>query len=96
MADNTGKTIKFVDDDQPTRMATAQVVGDGYGFVSTSAESAFRDKLVGYNLLTGTYSIKAGNDVHLSIDSRRLQDGIQRAWRQGAGSSEYITTRRGR
>ena len=69
MADNTGKSIKFVDD-QPTRMATAQVVGDGYGFVSTSAESAFRDKLVGYNLLTGTYSVTGlGNDVHLSIDS---------------------------
>lgn len=69
MADNTGKEIKFVDD-QTTRMATAQVVGDGYGFVSTSAESAFRDKLVGYNLLTGTYSVTGlGNDVHLSIDS---------------------------
>ncbi len=69
MADNTGKTIKYVDD-TTTRMATAQVVGDGYGFVSTSAESAFRDRLVGYNLLTGTYSISGlGNDVKLSIDS---------------------------
>lgn len=69
MADNTGKKIKYVDD-TTTRMATAQVVGDGYGFVSTSAESAFRDRLVGYNLLTGTYSItKLGNDVTLSIDS---------------------------
>ena len=69
MADNTGKEITFVDD-LTTRMATAQAVGDGYGFVSTSAESAFRDRLVGYNLLTGTYSVsKLGNDVHLSIDS---------------------------
>ena len=69
MADNTGKSIKYVDD-TTTRMATAQAVGDGYGFVSTSAESAFRDRLVGYNLLTGTYSVTGlGNDVRLSIDS---------------------------
>ncbi len=69
MADNTGKSIKYVED-TPTRMATAQVVGDGYGFVSTSAESAFRDRLVGYNIITGTYSVTGlGNDVRLSIDS---------------------------
>lgn len=69
MADNNGKTIKYVDD-TTTRMATAQTVGDGYGFVSTSAESAFRDRLVGYNLITGTYSVtRKGNSVHLSIDS---------------------------
>ena len=69
MADNTGKKIKYVDE-TTTRMATAQAVGDGYGFVSTSAESAFRDRLVGYNLLTGTYSVTGlGNDVKLSIDA---------------------------
>ena len=69
MADNTGKEIQYVDD-TVTRLATAHAVGDGYGFVSTSAESAFRDKMVGYNLVTGTYSItKKGNSVHLSIDS---------------------------
>lgn len=69
MADNTGKDIAYLDD-YTARVATAQAVGDGYGFVSTSAQSAFRDKLVGYNLLTGTYSITGlGNSVHLSIDS---------------------------
>ena len=69
MADNTGKKIRYVDD-TVIRMATAHAVGDGYGFVSTSAESAFRDKMVGYNLVTGTYSVTGkGNSVHLSIDS---------------------------
>lgn len=69
MADNTGKDIQYIDD-QTTRIATAHSVGDGYGFVSTSAESAFRDKMVGYNLVTGTYSVTGlGNSVHLSIDS---------------------------
>ena len=69
MADNAHKKIKYVDD-TTTRKATAQVVGDGFGFVSTSAESVYRDKLVGYNLVTGTYNIKGiQNEVKLSIDS---------------------------
>lgn len=69
MADNTGKNIQYVDD-SITRAATAHAVGDGTGFVSTSAESAFKDKMVGYNLVTGTYSVtRKGNAVHLSIDS---------------------------
>ena len=52
-----------------TRRATAHAVGDPDGAVSTSAESAFRDKLVGYNLLTGTYKAAShGNDVTLTID----------------------------
>ena len=69
MADNTAKDIEYVDD-TGIRLATAHAVGDGYGFVSTSAESAFRDRMVGYNLVTGTYSVtRKGNSVHLSIDS---------------------------
>ncbi|MBQ3281268.1 MAG: penicillin-binding protein [Eubacterium sp.] len=69
MADNNGEDIQYLDD-ATTRLATAHTVGDGYGFVSTSAESAFRDKMVGYNLITGTFSVTGtGNSVHLSIDS---------------------------
>lgn len=69
MADNNGEEIQYADD-TVTRAATAHAVGDGMGFVSTSAESAFRDKMVGYNIVTGTYSVtRKGNAVHLSIDS---------------------------
>ena len=67
LADNTGDKIKF-NDDSVTRYATAQVVGDGGGFVSTGAETAYKDRLVGYDLLTGTYNTKPeGNDITLSI-----------------------------
>ena len=57
-------------DDYLTRVSTAHAVGDAAGFVSTGAESAFSDKIVGYKLLTGTYSLTGrGNDLKLSIDS---------------------------
>ncbi|MGN0709088.1 MAG: penicillin-binding transpeptidase domain-containing protein [Anaerovoracaceae bacterium] len=70
LADNTKKNIKF-SKNKAVRLATAQTVGDAKGYVSTSAESALRDRLVGYNLLTGVYSATGkGNDVKLSIDSR--------------------------
>jgi len=69
LADNTGDKIKY-SDDYVTRYATSQVVGDGGGFVWTGAETAFKDKLVGYSLMTGTYNTKPeGNDITLSIDA---------------------------
>ena len=56
-------------DDEVIRRATAHAVGDADGAVATSAETAFRDRLVGYNILTGTYSVTgSGNDVTLTID----------------------------
>lgn len=54
-----------------TRLATAHAVGDMGGNVSTSAESVFRSKLIGYNLLTGTYSVTGkGTNLRLSIDEK--------------------------
>lgn len=56
--------------DETIRKATAHAVGDMNGNVSTSAESVFKDYLVGYNLLTGTYSVSGkGNEVRLSISA---------------------------
>ena len=57
--------------DETVRWATAHAVGDINGNVSTSAEAVFKDKIVGYNLLTGTYDTAGrGNSFKLSIDSR--------------------------
>jgi cell division protein FtsI/penicillin-binding protein 2 len=57
--------------DEMVRRATAHAVGDINGNVSTSAEAVFKDKIVGYNLLTGTYDTAGrGNSFRLSIDSR--------------------------
>lgn len=70
LADNTKKSIKY-NKSRTVRRATAQTVGDAKGNVSTSVESALKDKLVGYNILTGVYSATGkGNDLTLSIDAK--------------------------
>lgn len=62
-----GKVVYY--DDETTRRATAHAVGDADGAVVTSAETAFRDRLVGYNVVTGTYSVTGeGNDITLTIN----------------------------
>ena len=69
LAKNTAKKTRY-SKNQTTRLSTAQTVGDDKGNVSTAAESAFKDKFVHYNLLTGTYSAgKKGETVKLTIDS---------------------------
>jgi peptidoglycan glycosyltransferase len=66
---SNGKGKITYSSDATTRKATAHAVGDMDGNIATSAESAFKGKLVGYNLLTGTYSITGrGNDITLTID----------------------------
>jgi len=68
LASNGKESIKY-SSDATTRKATVHAVGDVNGNISTAALSAFKDRLVGYNLLTGTYSITGkGNDITLTID----------------------------
>lgn len=56
-------------DDEYVRRGTLHTVGDMNGNISTGALSAFRSEIVGYSLLTGTYSLGGkGNDVTLTID----------------------------
>ena len=56
-------------DDENIRRATLHAVGDMNGSISTGALSAFRSEIVGYSLLTGTYSLGGkGHDVTLTID----------------------------
>lgn len=59
-------------EDKATRLATLHAVGDPRGFISNGAQTAFKSQLVGYNVLTGVYSIErygSGNDLTLTIDS---------------------------
>ena len=52
------------------RQATMHVVGDRRGRVGTGALVAYAGDLVGYNLLTGTYSLGGGgNTIQLTIDA---------------------------
>ncbi len=54
-------------EDYSVRVSCLHVVGDMSGSIGTGALTAFRSKLVGYSLLTGTTG--SGGTVRLSIDS---------------------------
>ena len=57
-------------EDYYIRRATLHAVGDSKGNISTAALSAYRDKLIGYNLVTGTYKLKGDNeDIMLTLDA---------------------------
>ncbi len=67
LAKNTKSGISYAEKSS-IRKATVHVTGDPSRSIANSAESAFQSKLVGYNLITGTYS--AGNrKLYLTIDS---------------------------
>ena len=57
-------------EDYYIRKSTIHSVGDSKGNISTAALTAFRDKLIGYNLITGTYKLKGSNqDIMLTLDA---------------------------
>jgi len=52
------------------RKATLHAVGDSAGNIGAGAQSAFADKLSGYNIITGAYSpLGSGNSLYLTIDA---------------------------
>ena len=76
--DRDGDVLSWVENGRrayyanPTvREATLHAVGDAQGKIGTGALVAFADKLSGYNLLTGAYSLDGGgNDLYLTLDAR--------------------------
>ena len=69
LVENTKDGVKY-NDDELIRRATLHAVGDMDGNIATAAQSVFKDRIVGYSLLTGTYSITGkGNDLKLSVDA---------------------------
>ncbi|MFQ9893030.1 MAG: penicillin-binding transpeptidase domain-containing protein [Emergencia sp.] len=69
LAENGDGTIHY-HEDESIRRATLHAVGDLDGNIATAAESAFKDRIVGYNRITGTYSVSGeGNDLTLTIDA---------------------------
>ena len=60
------------------RMGTVHAVGDRDGNISTSALAAYRDKLIGYNLITGTYKLKGDNqNITLTLDAEACSMAYQ-------------------
>jgi len=57
-------------DEKITRISTLHAVGDTYGYIRTGATKVFASKLLGYNLINGSYSLRSGgNDLYMTIDS---------------------------
>ncbi|MDD6042437.1 MAG: penicillin-binding transpeptidase domain-containing protein [Eubacteriaceae bacterium] len=77
LCDNTDEDSRY-NEDYLIREATVHAVGDMDGNISTGALSAYADKLVGYNVLTGTYSLTGkGNDLKLTIDADACKAAYQ-------------------
>lgn len=61
-------TTQSYNEDGAVRRATLHAVGDEWGNISTSALSLFRDRLVGFNPITGTSG--DGHKLYLTLDAR--------------------------
>jgi penicillin-binding protein A len=67
---NTESGTPDYNDDVTTRKALLHATGDKAGNIITGANKAFAGRLVGYNILTGTYSAKkTGRQLYLTLDS---------------------------
>lgn len=75
--DRNGVLLAGLDDgkrsysaDATYRKSTLHAVGDASGNIGTAALKAFANRLVGYNIITGVYSLGGqGNDIYLTIDA---------------------------
>jgi len=69
MKNTTSGTPKY-NSDASIRKALLHATGDADGNIITGANKAFAGRLVGYNLLTGTYSSKkTGRRLYLTLDA---------------------------
>lgn len=86
LAKNDDGKVSY-NESEAIRRATVHAVGDLDGNIATAAKSAFKSRLVGYNLLTGTYSVTGkGNDLTLAIDA----DVCQAAYEALAGRDGLV------
>ncbi len=70
LVENTKKGPIY-NDDYATRVSNVHAVGDCSGNVATGAQYAFRSDLVGYNFITGTYSVtSSGRALYMTVDSQ--------------------------
>lgn len=68
----TENNERIYNDSERIRRATLHIVGDTEGYISSGVQTAYKTQLIGYNAVTGIYSLKKhgrGNDVTLTLDS---------------------------
>ena len=78
ISDRNGNLLATTEDgarlyspDETVRQALLHTVGDPYGYISTSVQATMRDKLSGYNIVTGlndTAFNRMGSDIALTVD----------------------------
>ena len=69
LMESEGGTVRF-HESADVRRATFHVLGDRGGNVATGVTRVYADRLIGYNLVTGTYSIGGtGGRIGLTIDA---------------------------
>ena len=60
----------YYNDDYDVRVSTIHAVGDSQGNIANGAINRFTDKLIGYDLLNGTYNTSSeGETIQLTIDA---------------------------
>ena len=66
---NTSSGMEF-NENADVRKALMHVTGDKDNNITTGANRAFTDELIGYNLINGVYSLNnAGKDVTMTLDA---------------------------
>ena len=68
----TENNERVYNDSERIRRSTLHIVGDTEGYISSGVQTAYKTQLIGYNRITGLYSLiknGRGNDVRLTLDS---------------------------
>lgn len=68
----TENNERVYNDSERIRRSTLHIVGDTEGYISSGVHTAYKTQLIGYNRITGLYSLVKngrGNDVKLTLDS---------------------------
>ncbi len=64
---------RVYNDSERIRRSTLHIVGDTEGYIQSGVQTAYKTELIGYNPVTGLYSLKKygrGNYVKLTLDSQ--------------------------
>ncbi len=68
----TENNERVYNDSERIRRSTLHIVGDTEGYISSGVQTAYKTQLIGYNRITGLYSLiknGRGNDIKLTLDS---------------------------
>ena len=67
-------------EDSEVRSALLHIVGDNYGFISSSVQNQYRTNLSGYNRIMGVWELcnfEQGSEVTLSLDARACRTAYE-------------------